>query len=72
MAAVAARKAAATVELARTVVAVELACAAQALDFQGPEQASPAARELHREVRELLAFVDSDVPVDVASLRGLV
>jgi histidine ammonia-lyase len=63
MAAVAARKARSAVELARQVVAIELVCAAQALDFQQPDRASPPVRALHAAVRERLAFVDEDRPV---------
>jgi histidine ammonia-lyase len=71
MAAVAARKAGMVLGLARRVAAVELACAAQALEFQGVGNASAAAQELHARVRERLAFVDADTPVDVDSLLEL-
>jgi histidine ammonia-lyase len=71
MAAVAARKAAAITALARRVVAAELVCAAQALDFQGPDRASAPTRELHASVRETIAFVEADRPIDVQAVEGL-
>ena len=72
MAGLAARQALDGAELARTVVAAELAAAAQALDFGDPSAASPAARDLHAKVRERLAFLDDDRPIDVAQLTHLV
>lgn len=72
MAALAARQAREACELARRVVAIELACAAQALDFLQPALASAPARALHAQVRERLAFVDADRPVDTTVLLDLV
>ncbi|HEX5146009.1 MAG TPA: aromatic amino acid ammonia-lyase [Conexibacter sp.] len=63
MGALAARKAAEAAALGRRVLAVELACAAQALDFRGVQGASAPARELHAAVRERIAFVDEDRPL---------
>ena len=54
-----------------TILAVELLCAAQALDFQGPERASPPVRALHREVRRRVAFIDDDRAVSIADLEDL-
>jgi histidine ammonia-lyase len=71
MAALAARQAKQAVQLARRTIAVELACAAQALDFQGPELASPATRELHAAAREILPFVSEDRPIDTDPLTAL-
>jgi histidine ammonia-lyase len=71
MAALAARQARECVLLARRVLALELACAAQALDFAGVSGASPAARALHADVRARLAFVDADVPIDSSVLLDL-
>jgi len=71
MAAVAARQARQATDHARTVVALELACAAQALDFQGPDRASAPTRELHRAVRQRLPFAEHDTPIDVTPLREL-
>jgi histidine ammonia-lyase len=60
MAAVAARKTDRVITHTATVLALELICAAQALDFQGVEEASPAARAVHGLVRGAIAFVDED------------
>jgi histidine ammonia-lyase len=72
MAAVSARQAKAAVELARTVISIELACAAQGLDFQGADSASPPTRRLHKAVRDRVAFALHDAPIDVTPLRELV
>jgi histidine ammonia-lyase len=72
MAALAARQVHAGAELARSVIATELAAAAQALDFLDPALASPAARDLHARVRERLPFLERDRPVDVQVLLDLV
>ena len=71
MAALAAQKAAEAVAAARQVIAIELLCAAQALDYQGVADASAPIQELHRAVRERLPFLNDDRPVDVASLEDL-
>jgi histidine ammonia-lyase len=71
MGALAARQAAEAATLARRVLAVELACAAQALDFRGVERASAPARELHAAVRERLAFVDEDRALNLDPLQEL-
>jgi len=71
MAAVAARKAAAVIDLVARVCAAELACAAQALDFQGPDLASEPTQELHAAVRQRLPFLTDDRPVDVSELEDL-
>jgi histidine ammonia-lyase len=72
MAALAARQLLAGIELARRVVAVELAAAAQALDFLDAADASPPARDLHAHVRERLPFLEADRPIDVEVLLDLV
>ena len=72
MAALAARQLLAGIELARRVVAVELAAAAQALDFLDAADASPPARDLHARVRERLPFLEADRPIDVEILLDLV
>jgi histidine ammonia-lyase len=72
MAAVAARKALRALGLARSVVAIELYCAAQALDFHGVELASDAARRLHAAVRERVPFQAADAPASAAVLEELV
>jgi histidine ammonia-lyase len=71
MAAVAARQACAMGELARRVVAIELACAAQALDFQGVGRASAPTRNLHEDVRARMPFMERDAPLRIEPLLGL-
>jgi histidine ammonia-lyase len=71
MAALAAQKAGEAVKTARQVIAIELLCAAQALDYQGAAGASAPVQEMHRAVRERLPFLDEDRPVDVAPLEDL-
>jgi histidine ammonia-lyase len=71
MGALAARQAADAAALARRVLAVELACAAQALDFRGVERASAPARTLHAAVRERIAFVDEDRALNLDPLQEL-
>lgn len=72
MSALAARQVLAGTLLARRAVAAELAAAAQALDFHDVQRASPPARALHEQVRERLAFLDEDRPVDVDLVLDLV
>jgi histidine ammonia-lyase len=60
MASVAARKAAQVVTNTARVLALELICAAQGLDLQGVEEASPAARAVHGVVRSTVPFVEED------------
>ena len=71
MAAVAARKAGRACDLARAVVAIELLCAAQALDFQQPDVASLPVRALHDAVREHLPFQTVDRPTSATPLEQL-
>jgi len=44
-------------------VAIELLCAAQALDFQGVEKAGEGTRALHARIRERFPHLDSDQPL---------
>jgi histidine ammonia-lyase len=71
MAALAARKAGVVLGLARTVIAIELACAAQAIDFTGVDRASMPTKRLHQAVRQLVPFAEADAPLDVTPLREL-
>ena len=71
MAAVAARKATTVISLVRRVVAAELVCAAQALDFHGAERASKPTRDLHSAVRERIPFISADRPIDVDQVVDL-
>jgi histidine ammonia-lyase len=60
MGSVAARKAAQVITNTANVLALELVCACQALEFQGVADASPAAGAVHTLVREQVAPVDRD------------
>jgi histidine ammonia-lyase len=60
MGSVAARKAAQVIANTANVLALELVCACQALDFQRVDEASPAARAVHALVREDVAPLDRD------------
>lgn len=44
----------------RRVLAIELFCAAQALDFRRPARSSKVVEELHSQFREIVPFIDSD------------
>jgi histidine ammonia-lyase len=73
MAALAARQAGEVAGLVARVCAVELACAAQALDLSGDVAAASApAQALHAAVRARLAFVGVDRPLDTTVLLDLV
>jgi len=72
MAALAARQARETLELARRVVALELVCAAQALDFRRPKRATRPIEELHAAVRKRIAFVEEDRPLSAEEVLELV
>jgi histidine ammonia-lyase len=60
MAAVAARKTSHVIVNSSRVLALELVCAAQALDFQGVTGASAAAQAVHALVRQTIPFVEED------------
>jgi histidine ammonia-lyase len=60
MASVGARKAAAVIENTARVLALELACGAQALELHGVDGGSPAARATWAAVREDVPFVTRD------------
>jgi histidine ammonia-lyase len=74
MASVAARKAATVIENTARVLALELACAAQALELQGVAGASPAIRSAWSVVREAVPFVveDRGLSDEVAALSARV
>ena len=58
----AALKAARAVELARTVVAIELLCAAQAIDLLRPLATSPPLARVHAAIRAQVPELDDDRP----------
>ena len=49
------------VDNVQTVLAIELLCAAQGLDFLKPLEAGPRVAAAHRRVREVCAFIEHDV-----------
>jgi len=71
MAAVAARGALAVLDLARRVVAIELACAAQALELRGLDGAAAPAVALHAATRAHVGFLDEDRPLATDELTVL-
>jgi histidine ammonia-lyase len=60
MGALAALKATTTVEYAAHVVATELVCACQGLDFHRPLRSTDALEGAHARVREYVAYLDED------------
>ena len=62
------------IENSWTITAIELMAAAQALDFLGPSQASPAAHAVHHLIREHVKTLDEDRPLydDINRLAALV
>jgi histidine ammonia-lyase len=70
MASVGARKAAAVIENTARVLAIELACACQALDLHAGATASAPARAAHAVVRAAVPFVDEDrgLSAEIAAL----
>ncbi|MDQ7848925.1 MAG: histidine ammonia-lyase [Armatimonadota bacterium] len=74
MGSIAARKAARVVEHVEQVVGIEALCAAQALEFRGAEEASPAVRAVYRAVRQVIPPLERDrvLAGDLALARDLV
>jgi histidine ammonia-lyase len=70
MGAAAATKARRVVDNAAHVIAIELICAAQALEFRRPLRSSPAVEEAHELVRKVVPTLDDDRPLSggIASL----
>jgi len=60
MGTIAARKAASIMNHTRKVVAYEMMCAAQALDFQGKEKMSPRLRKTYERIRKVVPFLKED------------
>jgi histidine ammonia-lyase len=63
MGAFAARKFAEVVNNVRWIIAIELLCAAQGIEFREPARPSPANAALLREVRTLCPFIEEDRPL---------
>jgi histidine ammonia-lyase len=70
----AALKALRAVELARDVVAVELLCAAQAIDLLAPLMTSAPLARVHQHVRARVATLDRDRPpsYDIATISAMI
>jgi histidine ammonia-lyase len=62
------------VELCTIVVAVELLCAAEALEYQRPLRSGPGVEAAHRAVRGVAARLEADRPPapDIAAISGLI
>lgn len=60
---VAARQAARVADNVERMLAIELLCAAQALDLRGPERAGGGTRALHAALRQQAAPLDEDRPL---------
>ncbi|BAD42176.1 histidine ammonia-lyase [Symbiobacterium thermophilum] len=70
----AARKARQVIANVRRVLAIELLCAAQALEFVGPERLAPATRAAYAAIRERVAPLSGDrvLAPDIEALAELV
>jgi len=73
MGSIAAQKAWRVVQNLERVLAIELLCAAQAIDFLRPLRSSPPLEAVHRLIRQHVAFMDVDRVVydDVEAIRTL-
>ena len=60
MGSIAGRKALRVVENLEKILAIELLCACQALDFRRPLVTTPALEEIHQSVRERISHVTED------------
>jgi histidine ammonia-lyase len=69
----AARKARQAVQLARCVLAIEILCAAQGIDFRRPLRSGPGVEAAHAVVRHRVPHLDQDrfLAVDIAAVDGL-
>jgi histidine ammonia-lyase len=69
-----AAKAARALDLVTTVVAIELLCAAQGLEYHRPLRSSPAVESAHASIRRRVKKLSADRPLapDIAALRQLV
>jgi len=74
MGTIAARKARQVVDNVARVLAVELMCACQAVDFRGPENLAPATRRVYDAVREVVPPLEADrwLHPDLEAVTGLV
>ncbi len=74
MGAFAARKANEVLANTERVVAIELLCAAQALEFRGVARAGPAGRAAHAAIRRVVAWREADrlLSPEIEAVAGLV
>ncbi len=74
MGSIAALKARRVVENLQSVLAVELLCAAQAIDFLRPLTTSPILEALHARIRTVVPFAETDRILydDLAAIRSLI
>ncbi len=72
MGTIAARKAMAVVENVKKIIAIELICAAQALDFRKPLSFGKGSEIAYEHIRKLTGFVDEDRSLsdDIEKLSG--
>jgi histidine ammonia-lyase len=66
-------KAARALELARSVVAIELLCAAQGIDLHRPLRSGDAVESLHARIRDAVPTLDTDRPLtpDIEAMTTL-
>lgn len=74
MGTIAARKARAVVKNVARILAIELMCACQALEFQGPEKLAPGTRKVYDLVRQVLPSLEEDrwLHPDIEAITELV
>jgi histidine ammonia-lyase len=60
MGSISGRKALQVIDNLERILAIELLCAAQAIDFRRPLRSSPLLEALHTAVREVVAFAEAD------------
>ncbi|MGB4237097.1 MAG: histidine ammonia-lyase [Bacillota bacterium] len=74
MGTIAARKARAVVKNVARILAIELMCACQALEFQGPEKLAPGTRKVYDLVRQVLPPLEEDrwLHPDIEAITELV
>lgn len=69
-----AAKARRAVELAEKVVAIELLCAAQGIEFHRPLRSGTGVEQAHRAIRRVVKALDQDRPLtgDIEAIAGLI
>ena len=69
----AALKARQVVDHVRTVLGIELLCAAQAIDFRRPMRSGPGVEAAHAAVRAVVPFMEEDreLHLDIAAVKSI-